>query len=140
MPHQVALTVRATVAPARYDDLARVLELMGSEGAARNSVLPFGDLAGVHFARLFLVERSQDLDGAALPACLFYLADVDAPVARHLRELTNAFGPGLDTVFGHCEDYPAQPSPGTRLVWLLERLVAPAATYVHRIGRTVEVL
>src|SRR5664279_894206 len=105
MPHQVALTVRATVAPARYDDLARVLEVMGSEGAAGNSVLPFGDLAGVHFARLFLVEQSQDLDGAALPGALFYPADGAAPGHRHLRGLGDAFGPSMDTLFGHCEDY-----------------------------------
>jgi len=137
VPHQVALTVRATIADARYDDLARVLDVMRSQGAARNSVLPFSELAGVHFARLFLVEQTRDLDGDMLPACLFYMADVDAPVYRHLRDLANEFGPGMDTVFGHCEDYPTEPSPGTRLAWLLERMVAPAATYVHRIGRTV---
>jgi hypothetical protein len=133
----VALTVRATIAHARYDDLARTLEVMRSEGAARNSVLPFGDLAGLHFARLFLLPGSTDLDGGALPACLIYLADVDAPVYRHLRDLANALGPGADLLFGHCEDYPTEPSPGTRLAWLLERMVAPAAIYVHRVGRTV---
>jgi hypothetical protein len=133
----VALTVRATVADARYDDLARVLETMRAEGAGRNSVLPFADLASVHFARLFLVEASVDLDGGRLPACLFYMADVDAPMHQHLRDLATAFGPGTDAVFGLCDDYPPEPSPGTRLVWLLQRLVAPAATYVHCIGRTV---
>jgi hypothetical protein len=133
----VALTVRATIAHAQYDDLARLLERMRSEGAARSSVLPFGELAGVHFARLFLVEASRDLDGNELPACLFYMADVDAPLFRHLRDLANAFGPGADRLFGHCDGYPPEPSPGTRLAWLLERMVAPSATYVHRIGRTV---
>ena len=130
--------MRATIADARYDDLARVLEVMRSEGAARNSVLPFGDLADVHFARLFMLEESTDLDGDVLPACLFYMADVDAPVYRHLRELANAFGPGADVLFGHCDGYPSDPSPGTRLAWLLERTVGPSAIYVHRIGRTVE--
>jgi len=134
----VALTVRAPISPARHNDLARVLEAMRSEGAARNSVLPFADLSGVHFARLFVVEETKDLDGDVLPACLFYMADVDAPLHRHLRDLAGAFGPGADALFGHCEDYPPEPSPGTRLAWLLERMVAPAATYVHRIGRTVE--
>jgi hypothetical protein len=134
----VAVTVRATIAPARYDDLARTLEVMRAEGAARNSVLPFGGLAGVHFARLFLLPGSADLDGGPpLPACLVYMADVDAPVYRHLRDLANALGPGTDLLFGHCEDYPTEPSPGTRLAWLLERMVAPAASYVHRVGRTV---
>ena len=82
-------------------------------------------------ARNFILERG------ALPACLFYMADVDAPLHRHLRDLTGAFGPGADRLFGHCADYPREPSPGTRLAWLLERLVAPAAIYVHRVGRSV---
>jgi hypothetical protein len=138
VPHQVALTVRATIADARYDDLARVLAVMRSEGAARNSVLPFGDLADVHFARLFMLEGTTDPGGEVLPACLFYMADVDAPVLRHLRDLATAFGPGLDVLFGHCDGYPGEPSPGTRLAWLMERMVSPAACYVHRVGRTVE--
>jgi hypothetical protein len=137
VPHQVALTVRAPIENARQDDLVRLLEQMREEGAAGNSVLPFADLVGVHFARLFVVDESADLDGAPLPACLYYMADVDAPKLRHLRELATAFGPGMDAVFGHCAHYPVEPDPGTRLVWLAERLVAPAATYIHRIGRTV---
>ena len=130
--------MRATIADGQYDVLASLLEDIRSEGAARNSVLPFADLAGVHFARLFLVEEGRDLDGALLPSCLYYMADVDAPLHRHLRDLATAFGPGTDALFRHCEDYPSDPSPGTRLAWLLERMLAPAATYTHRIGRTVE--
>ncbi len=138
MPHQVAVTVQATVAHGRAGDLARLLEQMRDEGAAGNSVLPFADLAGVHFARLFVVPAGSDLDGAALPASLFYMADVDGPADRHLRELAGAFGPGIDAVFGHCEGYPTDPSQGTRMAWLLPRTIEPAAVYVHRIGRTVE--
>jgi hypothetical protein len=137
VPHQVALTVRATIADARYDDLAQVLETMREEGAARNSVLPFADLASVHFARLFVVEASVDLTGEPLPACLFYMADVDAPLHQHLRVLATTFGSGTDALFGLCDDYPPEPSPGTRLAWLLQRVIAPAATYVHCVGRTV---
>ena len=66
------------------------------------------------------------------------MADVDAPLHRHLRDLATAFGPGADLLFRHCDDYPSEPSPGTRLAWLLERMLAPAATYTHRIGRTVQ--
>ena len=67
----MALTVRATIADGQYDALASLLEDIRSEGAARNSVLPFADLAGVHFARLFVVEESRDLTGEVLPACLY---------------------------------------------------------------------
>lgn len=138
MAHQVALTVRATVKAGRYDGLGRVLERMRAEGAAHNSVLPFARLRGVHFARLFGLEESADLDGATLPSSLFYMADVDAPVHRHLRDLADLLGEGTDTVFGHCDEYPAEPTPGTRLAWLLRHSVAAAATYVHQVGRTVD--
>ena len=137
MTHQVALTVSATIARARRDDLSLVLDTMRVEGAGQNSILPLAQLAGVHFARLFTVEESTDLDGDLLPARLVYMADLDAPLHRHLRELVTVFSAGTDTLFGHCEGYPTQPDPRTRLAWLRARTVAPAATYVHRIGRTV---
>lgn len=111
MPHQVAVTVQATVADGRGDDLAGLLERMRAEGAAANSVLPFAEIGGVHFARLFVIEAGTDLDGGALPASLFYMADVDAPLDRHLRDLASTFGSGADAVFGHCEGYPDEPSP-----------------------------
>jgi hypothetical protein len=137
MPHQVALTLRATIAAGRQDQLEQVLETMRAEGAAQNSVLPFAGLDGVHFARLFVVRTSADLDGNELPASLFYMADVDAPVQPHLRDLATTFGRGTDLVFGNCEGYPTDPNPGTRLAWLLPRTIEPAAVYVHRVGRSV---
>ena len=69
----------------------------------------FADLGGVHFARLFVIAATTDLDGAPLPASLFYMADVDGAADRHLRELAGIFGEGTDAVFGHCAGYPTDP-------------------------------
>ena len=138
MPHQVAVTVRAPVGTGRDADLAELLSAMHDQGAAHNDTLPFADLLGVHFARLFVLEATTDLDGEPLPACLFYMADVDGPVGRHLHDLATVLGAGVDAVFGHCEGYPAPPTPGSRLAWMRQHLTASAATYVHAVGRSVD--
>ena len=69
MPHQIALTVVAEVRPEAADDLRALLATMG-DGVANDSVLDFGSLSGLHFARLVLVEESTDLEGDRLPASL----------------------------------------------------------------------
>jgi hypothetical protein len=138
VPHQEALTVRAPIRPGKHGELAELLATMRSESAGDNSVLPFTEVSGVHFARLFITDAATDLAGAPLPACLFYMADVDAPLDRHIRELATPFASGLDALFGCCDEYPAEPTPGHRVAWLVERMVASAATYVHQVGRSVE--
>jgi hypothetical protein len=137
MPHQVALTIHAAVPASGVTAARAVLDRMHAEGAAHNGVLPFAELAGVHFARVFGLEPTTDLAGDPIPAALFYMADVDAPVHRHLRALVTEHGAGCDALFGSCDGYPAEPTPGLRMAWLLPRMVQPAATYVHRVGRSV---
>ncbi len=138
MPHQVAVTVRAPIRAGRRADVARLLEHMHDQGAGDNDTLALAELPGVHFARIFVLEEATDLDGAPLPACLYYMADVDGPAGRHVLDLATPFGDGTDAVFGHCEDYPDPASPRARIAWLRDHLVAPAATYVHAVGRTVD--
>ena len=138
MPHQVAVTVRAPIADGNGGDLSRLLASMGRQGAAHNDVLPIGHLPGVHFARLFVLEETADLDGATLPASLFYMADVDGSADRHLRDLSTVTGDGVDAVFAHCDGYPEDPTATARVTWLRDHQVAPAATYVHAVGRSVD--
>jgi hypothetical protein len=137
MPHQVALTIRAPVLRERRVGLGTVLGEMSGAGAARNPVLPFAELDGVHFARLFVLEETADLDGRELPETLFYMADVDAPWVGHLRQLATSQAAGIDRLFGCCAGYPPDPTPALRVAWLLEHRVPSAATYVHRMGRSV---
>ena len=88
MPHQTALTIVAEVRPDAADDLRALLATMG-DGVANDSVLDFGSLSGLHFARLVLVEESTDLEGDRLPASLIYLSDLDISKDRHLGELVD---------------------------------------------------
>jgi hypothetical protein len=133
---QLSLTVRATVLPGSVDELRSVLERVGGQEASARPI-PFPQLAGVHFARLFLLEDSTDLDGALIPASLVWQSEIDAPLERHLDQLVDLGGPGLDATFGLCEGYPADPTAETRRAYLLERYLESAASYVNTVGRTV---
>ena len=110
---------------------------MREEGAAGNSVLPFADLAGVHFARLFVIAASTDLD-VRRPACLFTWPTSTARPTGTCVTSRHRSGRALTRSSGTARATRRSPSPGTRLAWLLPRTVAPADDYVHRIGRTVE--
>jgi len=129
--------VRATVRRESVDELRKVLERMGGREAGA-PILPFAQLAGVHFARLLLLEDSTDLDEEPIPASLVWMSDIDAPLERHLDQLVDIGGPGLDATFGLCDGYPADPTAETRRAYLLERYVESAANYVNTVGRTVD--
>ena len=115
MPYQRALTIVAPVRAGARGELESLLATMGN-GVANGSVLDFGELSGVHFARLAVVEEDQ-----GLPAHLILLSDIDVPAAKHLGELAAAGG--LDRIFGHCEGY-----SGDRLGYLRRHTVKEQAT------------
>ena len=136
MSHQSALTVVAEVRPEAVDDLRSLLESMG-DGVANGQVLDFDELTGLHFARVVLVEASADLKGRPLPASLLYLSDFDIAKDRHLAELAERGGEGVDRLFGHCVGYPEAPAtPEQRLMFLRGYAVGEAANYVNTVGRT----
>ena len=122
------MTIAARVRPGESGALGDLLASMG-DGVANGSVLDLGALTDVHFARLFLLEETSDLEGAAVPASLVYLADFDVSRDEHLVEL--AMAPGLDEVFGHCEGY----TPEDRLGFLRARAIKEQARYVNTPGR-----
>ena len=138
MPHQTALTVVAEVRPDAADDLRALLATMG-DGVANDSVLDFGSLSGLHFARLVLVEESTDLEGGRLPASLIYLSDLDISKDRHLGELVDTGGDAIDRIFGHCAGYPDAPATRVqRLAYLRGHVVNEQARYVNTVGRTAQ--
>ena len=131
MKQQSAVTIAAHVRPGETAALGELLASMG-DGVANGSVLDLGTLSEVHFARLFLLEETTDLEGTAMPASLVYLADFDVARDQHLAELAAA--PGLDEVFGHCDGYSAD----DRLGFLRAHVTKEQARYVNTPGRGVE--
>jgi hypothetical protein len=136
MPHQSALTIVADVCPGETDSLRQVLASMG-DGVANGSVVDFELLTGLHFARLVLLEEARDLRGEPLPASLVYMSDFDVTRDRHLRDLVNVAGAGIDLLFAHCEGYPDGPqrTSDERFGYLHRHVVAEQARYVNTVGR-----
>ena len=133
MPYQSALTVVAPVRAGEAGNLDELLKSMG-DGVANGSVIDFSALAGVHYARIVLLEETVDLEGQPLPAQLLLMSEIDVSPTRHLRDLVNVAGEGMDRVFGHCEGY----TPGDRLGYLRRHVVKEEARYVNTIGRTAQ--
>jgi len=135
MPHQVAITIVAPVVDGHVAELTRTLTELGAEPK-----LPFDDLPGLHFARLFVLDEVRDLSGNAIPAQLVLLSDVDSPAGRYLPALVEAFGDALDDVFGHCADYPAADArtSSARVAFLRSHQISAAAAYVNTVGRSLE--
>ena len=137
MSHQVAVTIVADVRPGEADSLKRLLATMGA-GVANGSVVDLSALRGVHFARFVLLDETHDLRGDPLPASLVYMSDVDIAADRHLSDLVDTVGSGLDLLFGHCDGYPAAPTArDARLSYLRSHLVKEQARYFNTTGRNV---
>jgi hypothetical protein len=137
MPHQVALTLAANVRPREVESLKQLLETMG-DGVANGSVVDFDALEGVHFARFVLLDEATDLSGEPIPAALLYMSDLDVSAERHLRQLVDLAGEGLDRLFGHCDGYPdtARRTREQRFAYLRRHRVKEQAFYVNTVGRT----
>lgn len=136
MPHQVALTIAAQIVQGHTEKVQHLLEDLGD----RPDALPFGQIANLHFARLFLLPDTQDLSRAPIPAQLIFLSDADSPVAAYLDALVDKLGPTLDQILSHCDGYPTGDAltKETRLAFLRSRTIPVATAYVNKVGRSVQ--
>ncbi len=137
MPHQEAVTIRASIAPGARPALETVLATINAD-VESNAIVPFGRLRRVHFAR-FLILDDGPVNGRTVPASLIYAANVDAPAGDHLTQLAE-LGEGLDRVWEHCAGYPTGGAQAlsSRLDFLRRHLIPTAAFYVNTVGRTME--
>jgi hypothetical protein len=138
MPHQLGVTIRAPVAGGRVEELRAWLAEIGGKGLAEEP-FDFAHLRGLHFAKFYLLDETADLDGQPIPATLVFMSEVDAPLRRHLGELIDLAGEGIDQAFGHCTGYPG---PGAhrraRIAWLRGHMIPASAFYVNTVGRGLE--
>ena len=107
----------------KKEDLARALDAMPAGHAS-----PFARIGSTHFARLLLVEGFPDRNGgrlADMPACLFFGAEFDIPVAGYLEALCSLMPDEADAVFGTCVDYPGASAPPLVREWMLHHRVKP---------------
>jgi hypothetical protein len=137
MPHQLAVMIRATVAPGRLAELHEWLAETARKGMAETP-FDFAHLRGLHFAKFFVLDEAVDPDDQLIPASLVFMSEVDAPRRRHLAELVDVAGEGIDRAFGHCTGYPTHRGRWARIRWLRKHLVSGGAAYVNTVGRGVE--
>jgi hypothetical protein len=145
MTPQSSFMILATIDPKREAELRGLLASMNREPGVidpLNSLVPFGRLERLHFARIVILD-DQTLDDIKVyglprinyPKHLVILGDVDGPPGQFLAELAQIAGDGLRRLFSHCEGYKPDTNP---LSWIQARSVSPAANYVNWIGRTVQ--
>ncbi len=139
MTHQVALTIITEIKAGEVEDIKQLLKTM-SDNAACNSVIPFGKFSNIHFARLFVLDESIDLNGRTIPPSLVFMSECDAPLDRLLNELVDIAGEGLDKIYSHCVDYVSlsEITRKRRLAYLRSKMVNASAYYVNTVGRTVQ--
>jgi hypothetical protein len=131
---QSTVTIIATIVAGHEAALEQLLEAAGQDPAA-NELVPFSALSQVHFARFFVMDATNDLDGRPLPPRLILLADVDGPGDALILALVGVAGDGLHTIYAHCQDYPGRAG---LLDYLRAHRVQEAARYVNTIGRSVQ--
>lgn len=129
----------------RTEELRGLLASMNSApGTANpdNAIIPFGRLAGLHFARIVVLE-DQTLDDVTTayglprrnyPLSLAFLGDFDGDADKFRHELVTVAGDGLRKIFSFCTDF----TPGSDLVrWMKQHEHKPAAMYVNWVGRSM---
>lgn len=135
MPHQLGVTIQAQVRAEQVAPLRDWLVKTARSGEA-DSLFAFCRMYGLHFAKLFLLPETTDLEGQPIPASLVLMTEVDAPLRRHLPELIDVAGAGINQAFGFCVGYPGpRAHRRTRISWLRRHQVRASAVYIHTIGR-----
>ena len=136
--------VVAPLAAARADALRQLLEGMNTVPGiadAGNALIPFGAFAGLHFARLAVLDDPTlaDIEVYGVqrpqpPGYLAFMGDCDGPAHEMLAGLAQRAGSGLRQLFSHCADF----DPGADLLaWMAAHDRPLAASYVNWVGRTV---
>jgi len=145
MISQSSLMVVARIDRRSADGLRALLATMNfapGQLDAMNSLVPFGELENLHFAR-FVILDDQTLDDIQLyglppreyPLYLAFLCDFDGAPAEFLTDLVKCAGPGLRRVFSYCDDF----TDRTELRrWIRDHDAPVATSYVNFRGRTVK--
>lgn len=138
VPHQLGVTIRASVAADRVPGLRAWLAEIARKGLAE-SPFDFAHVRGLHFARFYLLEETADLDGRTIPASLVFMSEADAPLRRHLADLVDVAGEGMDRALRHCTGYPGPDARHrAKIAWLRRHRVSASAFYVNTVGRGLE--
>jgi hypothetical protein len=106
----------------RRAELGRALAAMPDGEAS-----PFARIKSTHFARLVVLDRFPGRNGGNLsdmPACLFFGAEFDIPVAGYLEALCALLPDEADAIFGTCAGYPDASVPPLFTKWMFRHRIS----------------
>lgn len=139
---QGGLTIITKIKPGQTKSLRDTLKLMVTPHAdvEDNDIIPFAEITTVHFVRLLVIDKSLSVDGTrrTLKQPLLVLSsNYDEPEDAHLKEFVDVAGDGLDKIYEHCEGYPSERTPESRLAYLRGHRQPYAAFYDGSVGLSV---
>ena len=108
--NQGALTIIAEIKSGEAENLRELLKKMVPPNGhiETNNIVPFAKLTTIHFARFVVVDKSLSVEGelrSLKEPFLILSTNYDYPLAKHLKQLVDVAGNGLDQIYGHCEGY-----------------------------------
>ncbi len=111
--------------------LRALLTKIGDD-VAGNPLVPFARLTSAHFLSWFIVDRAN------VGPYLICELNVDGPVEPFLFDLVAQARPGLDQIYAHCPDYPADGQPAQIVEYLRRGDIGHDCYYVGWPGLTVD--
>lgn len=145
--NQGALTVIAGIKSGEAENLRQLLKKMvhskDNPGVdiETNDIVPFVKLTTIHFARFVVVDKSLSVTGElrSVDPFLIFSTNYDDPLDKHLEELVDIAGDGLDQIFSHCKDYPDLNgiTHRARLTYLRKHKVGYGAFHNGTVGLSV---
>src|ERR1700760_2624593 len=145
MTPQSNFMILAPIDPRKEVELRSLLASMNLEPGVvnpQNSIIPFGKLKKLHFARIVILKddtlndvTAYGLKPVSYPIYLTFLGDVDGDRESFLADLVAHYSAGLKQIFSYCEGFTADKD---LLGWIKTKSAPPAAAYVNWVGRTVQ--
>ncbi len=136
---QRAYTLRTEIKPGAINDLKAVLSEIDRD-VDGNDIFPFKKMNDTHFARFVIIEEDTDEKGQTIPSYLIFSSNFDGELERHLKQIVQTAGEGLDQIYCFCEGYPdkSKRTPESRFNYLHSHQIATQALYINTIGRTLQ--
>ncbi|MEJ7730516.1 MAG: hypothetical protein WKG00_15005 [Polyangiaceae bacterium] len=132
-------TVVCQVLPGHEQALCDLLEKSIGDQVKENDLVPFARLEHVHFMRWVILDaqdKAATVLGGKHEVELAYESNYDGSDDEHLDELLEHASAGIDAIYQHCTDYPAEGArtPAARRAYLCGHALPTAAGHVAHPG------
>lgn len=122
-----ALTVYAKIKPGMVEQLRSKLYEINTppNDIETNPIVPFKSITTIHFARFVILDEAKDLKGETITPALVLSTNYDKPLNKHIEELVQIAGGGLEAIYHHCVGF----EKGDNLTTYLKKHKMPCAAF-----------